>query len=269
MIEILHKVSRKIKSILFFNSNLLYKRSFNKFKKRNLYPKVQSIDETLLQVIENKLSLARFGDGEFVLCFNESIPFQEKEITLSERLRSILLSKKKTNILICIVDIHLEMTTEYSLRFWTLNTLRISKLLRKENSFYGNANVFRGLNLEQFEILQKIWINRNVIFVVGLGSRFRFNNDLFKGVKQHEIIYGLAVNAWKDYASILENVSKAIEKMGKDTLVLTSLGPTATVLAYDLSNKDIQCIDIGHITNVYEHLLGKGDNPESIPLVNK
>lgn len=39
---------------------------------------------------------------------------------------------------------------------------------------------------------------------------------------------------------------------GTDTLILIALGPTATVLAYDLAKENIQSIDVGHIDLEYE-----------------
>ena len=43
--------------------------------------------------------------------------------------------------------------------------------------------------------------------------------------------------------------------MDKKNLILISLGPTATVLAYDLSKLGYQAIDIGHTDLEYELLL--------------
>ena len=40
--------------------------------------------------------------------------------------------------------------------------------------------------------------------------------------------------------------------MKQNDLVLLALGPTATVLAYDLSKNGIQAVDIGHVDIEYE-----------------
>ena len=51
----------------------------------------------------------------------------------------------------------------------------------------------------------------------------------------------------------------------ENPLILISLGPTATVLAYDLSKTGVQAIDIGHITNMYDRLVYGKAKPEDLP----
>ena len=54
------------------------------------------------------------------------------------------------------------------------------------------------------------------------------------------------------YERILNAVKQNI---ADDTLVLISLGPTATVLAYDLAMEGVQAIDIGQLDNEYDWFL--------------
>ena len=49
----------------------------------------------------------------------------------------------------------------------------------------------------------------------------------------------------------------AFNDVSPNKLVLTAIGPTATVLAYDLSNKGYQAIDIGNLDVEYEWFLRK------------
>ena len=44
-------------------------------------------------------------------------------------------------------------------------------------------------------------------------------------------------------------------KLAKNSLILIALGPTATVLAYDLCKLGYQAIDVGHIDIEYEWLM--------------
>ncbi len=50
-----------------------------------------------------------------------------------------------------------------------------------------------------------------------------------------------------------------------NTLVLISLGPTATVLAYDLAMAGIQALDIGQLDNEYEWYLRNAAGRIEIP----
>ena len=83
----------KIKQVIFRISNNILKKVY-KFKILNRY-------ETINLIKKNKLSVARFGDGELFIINNTEIGFQEKNIELSKRLKEILKSNDK-DILICI-----------------------------------------------------------------------------------------------------------------------------------------------------------------------
>ena len=53
----------------------------------------------------------------------------------------------------------------------------------------------------------------------------------------------------------------------KNKLILIALGPTATILAYDLYKLGYRAIDIGHIDIEYEWFLRKANT--KIPIKNK
>lgn len=50
-------------------------------------------------------------------------------------------------------------------------------------------------------------------------------------------------------------IVEAVKKQKKECVFLISLGPTATILAYDLTRLGYQAIDIGHIDVEYEWYL--------------
>lgn len=61
-------------------------------------------------------------------------------------------------------------------------------------------------------------------------------------------------SAFSVYDKILRNVLEVHEK---EELILIALGPTATILAYDLAEKGVQALDVGHIDIEYEWFLRK------------
>ena len=79
-------------------------------------------------------------------------------------------------------------------------------------------------------------------------------NDLLDGAKSILRIICPARSAFDKYDEILS----AFNDISPDKLVLTALGPTATVLAYDLCNKEYQAIDVGQLDLEYEWFLRKG-----------
>ena len=69
------------------------------------------------------------------------------------------------------------------------------------------------------------------------------------------------LNAFYLYDKIL----KATLKISKDNLILIALGPTATVLAYDLTKYGYQAVDIGHTDIEYELYLRNATKIIPIP----
>ena len=74
-------------------------------------PKVQSIEETLDDLVNNRKSICRFGDGEMRWIVdsdevNSKLPiwFQEQDANLKQRLREVIHSTDE-NIIIAITDI--------------------------------------------------------------------------------------------------------------------------------------------------------------------
>ena len=74
---------------------------------------------------------------------------------------------------------------------------------------------------------------------------------MFSGAESIQRIIGPAENAFHAYDKILE----CCKDQAKDKLFLLALGPTATVLAYDLCKMGYQAVDIGHIDLEYEWFL--------------
>lgn len=98
----------------------------------------------------------------------------------------------------------------------------------------------------------------------GEKSRLGIGSDLFDEVKTIRRIICPATDAFDLYDEILQTT---LEKATSDTLVLLALGMTATVLAYDLSQHDIQALDIGHIDIEYEWF--KMNATKKVPIKGK
>jgi glycosyltransferase family protein len=76
-------------------------------------------------------------------------------------------------------------------------------------------------------------------------------NNLFNNTKSIKRIICPSINAFKVYDKIINTVLK----YGEKRLILLSLGPTATVLTYDLYKLGYQSVDVGHIDIEYEWFL--------------
>ena len=127
------------------------------------------------------------------------------------------------------------------------------------NSFFSRDAVFYELTLNE---LKSIWNKRNVCFVVPENGRFEYDERLFRNIKSKTEIYVPATSAFDDYNRIL----KECKKQPLDTLFFIAAGPTATVLASDLSKLGYQALDMGHFTNCYRQYLGEAKQPEAYPM---
>lgn len=247
------------------------KLEFEKIKQD--FPKVMSIQETLDEIIKNKKSMARFGDGEFNLLLENKKAqniFQKKNEKLKERLLEVL-NTTRDKVLVCITPID---SKEYSKilkekepkfweRYWLAKWKEVKKYFKVKKD-YGNAmisrvDVFYECNLEN---IKKLWDKREVVFVYSKEGRFEKRKELFDNIKSQKEILVPAKEAFDKYEKILEECKK--EK--KDKLFLLAIGATATILAYDLAMEGYQALDIGHFPNSYQEYLGEIVSPESLPI---
>ena len=108
---------------------------------------------------------------------------------------------------------------------------------------------------KRFEDLKRIWDQREVLLVEGDRTRMGIGNDLFANAESVERIIAPNENAFDVYDAVYD----AVMEEGKNKVILIALGPTATVLAYDLAKAGYWALDIGHLDLEYEWFLrGKG-----------
>lgn len=238
-------------------------------------PKIKSAEELLDLVIKYKYSISRFGDGEFELMLNRGRPwFQEPDSKLAMRLKEILTSDNK-KVIVTIprnfgcLDVYkdnaAEGIREYMsadiradiMRYIDLDKVYYDAYVSRPYIIYKDKN--RAAKI--FTLFKRIFEERNIIIVEGRFSKFGVQNDLFSGCKSIKRVECPSKNAWDRYDEIISCIKSNYQE---GDLVCISLGPTATVLAYDLGILGIQSIDIGHLDNEYEWFLKKVDERVNI-----
>lgn len=230
---------------------------------KKLPPKVKGTDETLEKIIKEGCSISRFGDGEFALLHGKSIKFQSYNDDIGKRLRQVILSNESNHI-VCIPCVFNDKShlTEKAKLYWekylNLNINKIYKFLDFDKVYYDSLVTRLYMDIEDKSIVKhrfykfkKIWNKRNLIIVEGNKSRLGIGNDLFDNSLSVRRIICSSQNAFSKYEEILNEV----KKQDKSNLILIALGPTATVLSYDLHRLGYQAIDIGHIDIEYEWFL--------------
>ena len=216
--------------------------------------------ETIDFIIKNRVSVSRYGDGEYDLINRCGNGFQKDNEELSAKLAHIL-ANPIPNHLICI-PLALNNVKGLRLRsklFWMSFVARKSELVYKntrKGDIYGNSlftrfYIIMGDRRTSPQIanhIKQIWQGRNVCIVEGENTRLGVGNDLLEGANNICRILCPSKNAYDKYNKIREVVNT---KIPKNTLILCALGMTATALAYDLSIDGYQAIDIGHVDIEY------------------
>ena len=244
-------------------------------KKIYRFPDVMTIEETLELILQEHLSICRFGDGEFLLMLERrDLAFQYKDSKLALELQTVL-KNTDPNILIAL-PIGFENVNSLIWRsrvFWKSRVVLLMPFVRSYfnvKSKYGNAHVTRiyfdfkdkGGSDGYFELWSKLWNGRDIVIVEGEHSRLGYENTLFEGATSVRRILAPAHNAYSEidniYSFITENLDKSI-------LILVALGPTATVLVYNLARFGFQAVDIGNLDIEFEWKLRRVSQKIRIP----
>ena len=147
---------------------------------------------------------------------------------------------------------------------------KLAKIINKQNLYYS-ALISRfyidkknNKGIKNFiKKLKKVWEKKDILIIEGEGSRLGIGNDLFDNIKSIERIICPSENSFNVYDKIINQTLK----VNKNKLILIALGPTATVLAYDLYKLGYQAIDIGHVDIEYEWYIRKAK--KKIKIENK
>lgn len=231
-------------------------------------PNVMSDEQTLDYICENKCSVARFGDGELDLMCGASIKFQRADKQLCRRLKEVALSND-ARVLICVPDLFgskkelNEKLIPAATKWWRKHMFVMSgnwyKFFRAQ-SILGDTQISRfyvdvadkSRTADYIMKLKKLWDGKNIVFVEGPNSRLGVGNDLFDNAMSIRRIICPPAHAFDIYEDILDKVK---ELTNSEDLIICALGPTATVLSYDLALSNRRCLDLGHVDIEYEWYL--------------
>ncbi|PWM77774.1 MAG: glycosyl transferase family 8 [Phascolarctobacterium sp.] len=218
--------------------------------------------ETTLKSLKNNKSISRFGDGEFELIKGKNLQYQDANIALIHKLKMILMANDvDDNHFIAIPyalkdmnDLNYE-SKKYWIFYKYFRCKQIFKILNDKYKYYDSQITRIYINRKNkeksrfyFKLWKDIWDKKEVLIVEGEFTRFGVNNDLFSNVKSINRIICPSKNAFNYYSDIYNT----IVNFAKDKLVLIILGPTATLLSYELSKIGIRAIDIGNLDMEYE-----------------
>lgn len=239
------------------------------------FPRVVSIDETLDALVQHRKSICRYGDGEFIFMLDEKeLAFQHFDADLSRRLKDVIRTNDE-NILIALpIGFHdLQQLTPEGRQFWKSRIVWLYPRLRHlllPGKTYHNAHMTRiyhdlvdkTASERYLQKIMRLWEDREVVVIEGEKSRLGMGNTLFRHATSVRRIVAPAHHAFSQCDRITDYVEQTVSR---DVLVLIALGPTATVMAYQLAKKGFQAIDIGNVDIEYEWYLRRSADKIKIP----
>lgn len=242
-------------------------------------PTFRSNEETVRLIVEEKKSLARFGDGELAIAFH--IPrqkFQRVDEKLAERIWEVLNTDTPENLLLAVADHYgsldrfNEQAAEGIRLYMTEETRRQHEQIIPANRVYSDTyvtrpyviyrDVFTEAPRQRFEMLKTIWKGKRIIVVEGAQTRLGVGNDLLSGAGEIRRILAPATNSFDRYEEIYQ---ECLEQGDSADLFLLAIGPSSGILAYDLALCSYQAVDVGHIDMEYEWFLAGRGERVSVP----
>lgn len=204
------------------------------------YPTVIGEWETL-DAVRHGASLARYGDGEFSMCFGGPMKSQRHDPTLARRLRAIL--HDSGSCLVGIPNIHPSVDTPKRAswdRFLEKTPALLSPTRTYWSAFISRPDSAPWIDTpEYWAAVEQVWDGRDVVLVRGSDKGFR--PEELTGARSVRVVTGLRQHSWSEYDRLMADVGQ------HDDLVLLCLGATATVMAVELCAAGMQAVDVGHL----------------------
>ena len=218
----------------------------------------------LNEAIRKGRSVIRFGDGEALLVTGRDIYFQPTSPEMNRKLRTIIKNYSDDAPYILGIPTNKLADTEQTLK--AAGTLRIWRLYRvlfaqrfNTTPAYCALTHFYTKNTFEHEIMPLIkdrhiiWVSKEENFDKNLTDYFSQNAE------QVTYINTPATNAFAQYEEIKAEVLTATHKHQLKPIILLAAGPATKVLAHELSQTGIQCLDIGQGIRVIAHREDRAD----------
>jgi glycosyltransferase family protein len=232
--------------------------------------KIINTKATLKTIWENDKSFIRFGESEFLLMMGKSVPSQQYDELLANRLKEILALKDAG------IDIGVPYYYVYPVKFLTPYIgIRAQSIANQRRFLFKHSNndvkyidagftqayhLYEDYDFERhFKMIKKLLKDKDVTLICGNSTLERIDYKLLDVCGTVEYMYAPATEAYSEYDKILKDAIT----IDKSRLVCISLGPTAKPLAYDLAKRGYKVWDIGHLLKDYDTYMKKKPRTET------
>ncbi len=213
-----------------------------------------SPDETIETILQNRISLIRYGDGEMNYIEGENVHYQKKDNQLQIYLKKIVdeyiergtntgyLVAMPENFLACKGKSLLKNKSYFISWSYARNVFNNKYDVPVE---YGDAFLFALENTKKF---QRIWKEVSVDNIVLVHNDECYLEQLKNECEKDCFFIKIPQrDAFSDFNEILTQILSLVGTLKKEnTMVLISAGPCAKALIYELSKVEVWAIDTGH-----------------------
>jgi glycosyltransferase family protein len=234
-------------------------------------PRIFSPEKTISQLLETRASFCRFGDGEFSLMVGESIPFQKADARLTRRLHEVF----RSNIDEIFIGIpycyyssarNMRELPKNFVRTWVAkNRDKITSQTSSNKQYYDTGctqlyALFENYDFDNyFQGILDLWRDKDIAIICGETVFNSIETNIFSCAKTIEYQYAPSRDAFDFYDQILEKA----KTLDNQKLIIIILGPTATVLAYDMARLGYRALDLGHVAKDYDYFTNKVEHDDA------
>jgi SAM-dependent methyltransferase len=213
------------------------------------YPNILTEDVTI--DLAQRVSIARFGDGEWRCAVENGCTSQRADPALARELQNILLNPVKA-CLVCLPNVFLSPRRESWLRYADERYTQYCG-----GKTYGSAFISRPDNApwidrpDYWEKVRDLWRGRDVVLVIG--DRKSITTEMIDREAASVVeVHGPSKHAYASIDELMGDIHLASAER-TDVLHVLCLGATATVIAYRLALEGYHALDLGHIGMFMKH----------------
>ena len=229
--------------------------------------KISVVDEFhTIEKIKEGYSISRFGDGELQLVFLSGLLYLKERLRgrnpqvfenggffFSLKMKQVLQSDLD-KLLIGIPNVYYEgAEKKWKSKWYHDNKQKVASYLNPQKTYYSMFFV-RYNRIDEhcdthWDRVNSIWKDKRIA-IINFNEKLA-EHEMFSNAEQVTFVKSAQRNAWGRNGAGYKAILKKCLELDVD-LYLASCGPVATILAYDLTLKGRQCVDIGQLGRLRE-----------------
>lgn len=213
-----------------------------------------SYEDTIEELLTHNRSIVRFGDDVFDMLLGIGLYYdnwrQKYEPDLARRLKEVLASRTEKLLVSFNPEFILKTKAEFEAEgigeqhhFWTNSKLYLKDYIDPKQ-VYGSALCFQERYNKSIDYDRLIAHLAKKHLIIVASNTARFAGKKFGLTTDY--VEGPGSDAWSVYDTLLSQVQTVAGEYPKENvLIMTSLGPSSKVMAYDLSQEGYTVWDTG------------------------